>query len=115
MSHLIACIGCREIKEFDTIEPYPVCPKCREWEKKHLEEINSPDYFRNPKTRQKEIIPNEVRWFVWERDNFTCKKCGARKDLTVDHIYPEALGGKATIENSQTLCRRCNSSKGKRV
>lgn len=64
--------------------------------------------------RRKERIPDDVRWAVWERDNFTCQKCGSRKRLEVDHIYPEAKGGKATLDNCQTLCKSCNSRKGAR-
>lgn len=63
---------------------------------------------------KKEIIPADVRWAVWERDNFTCQRCGVRKHLSVDHIHPESKGGKATVENCQTLCRSCNSKKGNR-
>jgi hypothetical protein len=63
---------------------------------------------------KKAKIPNRIRWDVWERDDFTCKKCGSRRDLTVDHIHPESKGGRATLENCQTLCRTCNSSKGAR-
>lgn len=61
---------------------------------------------------QKKPIPNHVRWAVWERDNFTCKHCGTRQNLTVDHVYPESKGGEATVENCQTLCNSCNSRKG---
>jgi hypothetical protein len=39
MSVQLECIGCREIKTFPRFEEFPVCPKCREWEKKHLEEL----------------------------------------------------------------------------
>ena len=56
-------------------------------------------------------IPNELRWTVWERDNFTCK-CGARKFLSVDHITPESEGGSTELDNLQTLCKSCNSTKG---
>jgi hypothetical protein len=63
----------------------------------------------------KELIPLEIRWQVWERDNFTCKHCGSRRDLTVDHIFPEFLGGSFELSNLQTLCRRCNSRKGIKV
>lgn len=65
-------------------------------------------------TTKKEQIPNNLRWAVWERDNFTCLNCGSRKNLTIDHIYPESKGGKLTMENSQTLCKPCNSRKGAR-
>lgn len=65
-------------------------------------------------TYKKEIIPDDFRWAVFERDNFTCQKCGSRRNLCVDHIYPESKGGRLTMENAQTLCRKCNSSKGAR-
>lgn len=67
-----------------------------------------------PKRYKKNKIPDKIRWAVWERDNFICQKCGSRKDLTIDHVYPESKGGKMTMKNAQTLCRTCNSSKGAR-
>lgn len=60
----------------------------------------------------KEWIAASLRWEVWERDNFTCRRCGVRRDLSVDHIVPESKGGPTTLSNLQTLCRKCNSSKG---
>jgi hypothetical protein len=57
-------------------------------------------------------IPAELRWQVWERDNFTCRECGTRRNLSVDHIIPEVADGPMTLENLQTLCRSCNSRKG---
>lgn len=57
-------------------------------------------------------ITEFLRWAVFERDNFTCKKCGSRSRLTADHILAESKGGEATMENLQTLCRSCNSRKG---
>lgn len=59
-------------------------------------------------------IPPDIRWAVWERDNYTCKWCGTRKHLAVDHIIPESKGGTLDLDNLQTLCRSCNSSKGAR-
>ena len=64
--------------------------------------------------RFKERIPSDIRWQVWERDNFTCKTCGSRKNLSIDHIIAESRGGKLEMENLQTLCKSCNSSKGSR-
>src|SRR5262249_17064270 len=32
--------------------------------------------------RKKEPIPAELRWKVWERDNFTCRQCGAKSPLS---------------------------------
>lgn len=57
-------------------------------------------------------ITIEMRWLVWERDNFSCIFCGARRHLHTDHIKPESKGGKATLDNLQTLCRSCNTKKG---
>ena len=64
--------------------------------------------------KSKEIIPPEIRWIIWERDNFTCKICGTRKHLSIDHIIPESKGGKLIENNLQTLCKKCNSKKGNR-
>jgi hypothetical protein len=59
-------------------------------------------------------IPEELRWLVWERDDFTCQGCGARRRLSVDHILAESKGGLTELSNLQTLCVPCNSRKGPR-
>lgn len=49
---------------------------------------------------------------ILERDGYKCVICGrGEKDgveLHVDHIKPKDLGGKATVENGQTLCGQHN-------
>ena len=49
---------------------------------------------------------------ILERDGYKCVMCGrGRKDgieLHIDHIRAKDLGGKATIENGQTLCAQHN-------
>ena len=60
------------------------------------------------------ITPGQ-RWTVWERDNYTCRKCGARRPLAVDHVVPLCLGGEHHERNMQTLCVPCNRSKGGRM
>ncbi|MBM3129211.1 MAG: HNH endonuclease [Chloroflexi bacterium] len=49
---------------------------------------------------------------ILERDGYKCVICGkGEKDgvkLHVDHIKPKDLGGRATIENGQTLCSQHN-------
>lgn len=59
-------------------------------------------------------IPTLVQARVYARDDFTCQKCGATEDLTLDHIKPWSLGGPDTVENLRVLCRPCNSRKGAR-
>src|SRR6266487_6723827 len=49
-----------------------------------------PDQFK------KLLIPDKLRWQVWERDNFTCVHCGTRRNLTIDHIKPESEIGRAS-------------------
>ena len=69
---------------------------------------------------------DRIRWQAFQRDNFTCQKCGYNdKDkkckeimgdriLAGDHIIPIALGGKEfDLNNVQTLCDRCHRIKSK--
>ena len=67
-----------------------------------------------PPKPEKAVLPSEVRWEVWERDNFTCQRCGTRRDLTLDHVLAESKGGTHDADNLQTLCKSCNSRKGPR-
>lgn len=43
-----------------------------------------------------------------------CQRCGARDDLTVDHIIPTSLAPELAREvlNMRVLCRSCNSRRG---
>lgn len=41
----------------------------------------------------------------------SCQACGAKYDLTIDHILPVSRGGRTTISNLQLLCRKCNEAK----
>ena len=63
----------------------------------------------------KKTIPADIRWSVFIRDNYQCKKCGSKINLHCDHIHPESKGGKTEISNLQTLCGKCNKSKGIRI
>lgn len=60
-------------------------------------------------------IPRALRKAVFERDDFRCVRCGSRWDICADHKIPESRGGATTLENLQTLCRRCNSRKSNRM
>ncbi len=64
-----------------------------------------PDFVSNP---QLEDFTEEQKRIILERDGYRCVICGrGEKDgveLHIDHIKPKDKGGKATIENGQTLC-----------
>ncbi len=61
-------------------------------------------------------VTNKMRFAIYERDGWRCRKCGRRRDdLEVDHIIPIAKGGKSTFDNLQTLCHRCNVKKGANI
>ena len=60
-------------------------------------------------------VSNRMRFSIYERDGYRCRKCGATQryaQLEIDHIIPIAKGGKSTYNNLQTLCHRCNVQKG---
>lgn len=52
---------------------------------------------------------------ILRRDRFTCQYCGARDDLTVDHVLPKSRGGQDTWENLVAACTLCNNRKGNRT
>jgi len=52
---------------------------------------------------------------IFIRDKYVCQYCGCqmeKKDCTVDHVYPKALGGDTSWENCVTSCHTCNNLKG---
>ena len=58
-----------------------------------------------------ESVPETLRWEIWARDNFTCRCCGSRLFLVIDHIHPVSKGGQTMAQNLQTLCSGCNTRK----
>jgi 5-methylcytosine-specific restriction enzyme A len=68
-----------------------------------------------PQKTKRIDIPEAARNYVFDRDNHTCQNCGATEKLTIDHIIPLAEGGSNDLSNLQTLCLRCNTSKGDRL
>lgn len=70
---------------------------------------------------QRALMTSKLRQKIKERDQFTCKNCGASVEkepnllLEIDHIIPVSKGGLTTEDNLQTLCWRCNRSKGAKV
>ena len=70
---------------------------------------------------QRALMTCKLREFIKERDNYTCCLCGNSiyKEpnllLEIDHKIPIAKGGLTIEENLQTLCWKCNRSKGAKV
>lgn len=90
-------LGWMSIEEWETVyyvDPVPVGPAA--------------PFSAQPGGR---TISRDMRWAVWERDDFTCQRCGARRRLSIDHIIPRSKGGTDDLANLQTLCSPCNSGK----
>jgi len=67
---------------------------------------------------QRALMTVRLREWIKSRDHHTCLSCGVSISrephllLEVDHIMPVSRGGLSTPENLQTLCWKCNRSKG---
>lgn len=69
------------------------------------------------KARQRSTVALE-RPSLFRRDRFTCAYCGKvfhEDDLRMEHIYPQARGGKLVWENIVSACEPCNSRKACRT
>jgi 5-methylcytosine-specific restriction endonuclease McrA len=64
------------------------------------------------RSARRETIPDDVKIFVWRRDERKCVKCGSEENLEFDHIIPISKGGSNTARNIQILCEHCNREKG---
>jgi hypothetical protein len=70
---------------------------------------------------QRALMTANLRGQIKERDNFACVNCGVSIQaephllLEVDHIIPVSKGGLSVESNLQTLCWKCNRSKGARI
>jgi 5-methylcytosine-specific restriction endonuclease McrA len=53
-----------------------------------------------------------TRRAVFARDDWTCQYCGARSNLTVDHVVPRSKGGASSWDNIVASCAPCNRRKG---
>ncbi len=66
----------------------------------------------------RQIYRKAVAWSkknVMVRDVFKCVYCGTKKNLNIDHVFPQSRGGKNTFENTVTSCVDCNNKKGDRT
>ncbi len=66
-------------------------------------------YVRIPRDTHRRKI---TRRAVFARDDWTCQYCGARSNLTVDHVIPRSKGGASSWDNIVASCAPCNRRKG---
>lgn len=59
----------------------------------------------------RQAIPDDLKQYIWTRDEGRCRACGSPADLQYDHIIPLKMGGSNNAENLQILCGPCNRSK----
>ena len=78
---------------------------------KMTKEIERFERFERINPVYREQIPEEVRMYVWRRDNGRCVKCNSDQNLEFDHIIPISKGGSNTERNIQLLCSECNKKK----
>jgi ATP adenylyltransferase len=60
-------------------------------------------------------VPDDLRYQVLSSADHRCALCGITamdRPLDVDHIIPRSRGGSNDISNLQTLCSKCNRTKG---
>ena len=55
-----------------------------------------------------------TRFNLFLRDDFCCQYCGAKGDLTFDHVEPRCRGGVTSWQNVVAACSPCNLRKGAR-
>lgn len=77
--------------------------------------------FRKSIAGQRALMTTRLREKIKTRDNYQCCNCSLSIEdernllLEIDHIIPLSKGGITTEENLQTLCWRCNRSKGSKL
>ncbi len=77
--------------------------------------------FRQSIQGQRALMTTKLRELIKERDNYKCQLCGLSTDdernllLEIDHITPLSKGGVTSEDNLQTLCWKCNRTKGSKI
>ena len=65
--------------------------------------------------RELEDFTPAIKQAIFKKNNFRCVMCGKGREngieIHADHIKPKDFGGKATLENGQTLCSKHNFMK----
>lgn len=88
---------------------------------KLIKYLNNVIKWRKSIAGQRALMTSKLRDKIKERDNYTCCNCNLsivdeqNLLLEIDHIIPLSKGGVTTENNLQTLCWRCNRTKGSKI
>jgi 5-methylcytosine-specific restriction endonuclease McrA len=91
------------VSEYETVVRSPSC------------EFRLPSVVSLKQYVQPSRHPAFTRFNVFLRDKFTCQYCGAKEDLTFDHVLPRSRGGHTCWENVVTACSPCNLTKADKM
>ena len=86
-----------------------------------IEYLSKKIKFKKSVAGQRALMTPKLRDEIKARDNNACQICGlSTKDepnllLEIDHIIPLSKGGMTAEDNLQTLCWKCNRSKGSKI
>jgi len=82
---------------------------------KMKKEVERFERFEKLQPIYREQIPEDIRMYVWRRDNGKCVQCGSNRLLEFDHVIPVSEGGSSTERNLQLLCSVCNKKKSNKI
>ena len=88
---------------------------------KLIQYLNDEIKWRKSIAGQRALMTTHLREEIKKRDKYICCNCGNGTEyepnllLEIDHIIPVSKGGLTTVKNLQTLCWKCNRSKGAKV
>lgn len=114
------CIDCNTIFE----SPGKRCKQCSDLYKKVNEKI-SKDKAKAKRRARMDIKAERINSYaIFKKDNWTCRMCSTKVQKVniyaddaaeLDHIIPISRGGTHSIDNVQTLCRKCNQFKSDKM
>lgn len=88
---------------------------------KFIEYLSNSIKFRKSIAGQRALMTSALREKIKIRDNYTCQNCGLSTKqepnllLEIDHIIPLSKNGLTCEDNLQTLCWKCNRTKGTKI
>ena len=110
------CLYCgKEIITSKSVNKKYCSNKCKKLHYRTINKGEKSHLWKGGKTKESKIRQTSAEYKEWrnnvfERDNYTCQKCGKKGDIEAHHIkeqcnYPELI---FDINNGITLCRKCH-------